>query len=59
MDRFEYLRRPLTTDTTPADLDLLGRDGWELCAIENGIGWFRRSSVARELREQAERQIGG
>lgn len=55
LDRYEYLRRPLTTDTTPAELDALGAEGWQLCAIAGGFGFFWRSTIARELREQGER----
>lgn len=56
LDSFEYMRRPLTTETTPADLDELGADGWELCGVVGRYGWFKRSRVARALHEQGERQ---
>lgn len=55
MDRVEYLRRELTPETSPADLDEFGREGWQLCAIDRGVGWFKRSRVARNLEEQRER----
>lgn len=58
MERWEHLRRPLTPDTSPADLDELGREGWMLCGVERGVGWFRRPVIARELQEQGERQVG-
>lgn len=56
MGRIEYLRREITPDTSPADLDELGREGWQLCGIDRGVGWFKRSTIAREPEEQAERQ---
>ena len=59
MDRIEYTRRELTTKTTPSDLDALGREGWELCGIHGGVGWFRRSAFQRECDELAERQLAG
>ena len=54
LDVIEYLRRPLTPDTTPADLDAFGADGWELCAITGGVGFFKRSVCARQAQEQAD-----
>lgn len=55
LNRWEYTQRPLTADTTPAELDALGAEGWELCGIAGGIGWFKRSRVARALHEQGAR----
>jgi hypothetical protein len=59
LDRWEYSKRPLTADTTPADLDELGDVGWQLCGITDGIGFFRRSRIHRELAEQGEIQMAG
>lgn len=55
LDIFEYRREPLTADTTPADLDALGDEGWALCAIVGGVGFFRRSRADRELKELGDR----
>ena len=49
MDRFEYMSRPLTTETTPSDLDALGAEGWEPCGIASGVGLFTRSQIAHPL----------
>jgi hypothetical protein len=49
MRRWEYMLAKI--DNVP-EMNELGADGWELCAIVGGNGWFKRDRVASELRHQ-------
>jgi hypothetical protein len=54
MPRWEYAKRPIASDTSPAELDALGMVGWELCGIADGWAWFKRDRIAVELQRQGD-----
>jgi hypothetical protein len=49
MKRWEYM---LAKIGAAPDMNELGADGWELCAIVRGNGWFKRDRIAHELHSQ-------
>lgn len=52
MRRFEY--RCISTPIDRAEIDRLGSQGWQLCAVDGAIAWLCRDKDGRVLREQAE-----
>lgn len=59
MTRWEYERWLLPPDRENEILDRLGHEGWELCAVERGLGYFKRDRRARQLEEQGDAQAVG
>lgn len=52
-DRWEYMKHRLRPDTTCAELNDLGANGWRLCGIIGDQGIFTRNSVLATLRAHA------
>jgi hypothetical protein len=58
MDKWEYYVISLAKEAQVVSgyLDELGRDGWELVAVENGVYFFKRPKVTYTKESQEERK---
>jgi hypothetical protein len=52
-DRWEYMKHRLRPDTSCAELNELGANGWRLCAVIGDQGIFTRNSVLATLSAHA------